>query len=137
MEEPNPAFWPNLPHNHELIDRQINNGQMNGFASKYARKLDRTRGLVREGFLNDHERVLRFQTPDVAKTYARLARDYTICDRWFASVPAGTYPQSRLLLQRCHAVDDQPPTDVRNGQGSSPTSSNGSSRAPTGKRPCW
>lgn len=92
LEGPNPAFWPNLPHDHESIARQINDGKMDGFASEYARKLARTGGVVRKGFLNDPERVLRFQTPAVADTYARLAREYTVCDRWFASVPAGTYP---------------------------------------------
>lgn len=92
LEGPNPAFWPNLPHDHESIVRQINDGQMNGFASEYARKLARTRGVVPKGLLNDPERVLRFQTADVVDTYNRLARKYAICDRWFASVPAGTYP---------------------------------------------
>ena len=92
LEGPNPAFWPNLPHDHESIVRQINNGQMNGFASEYARKLARTTGVIPKGLLNDPELVLRFQPPHIADTYARLAREYTICDRWFASVPAGTYP---------------------------------------------
>ena len=89
---PFPGFFPNLPHDHDSIVRQINDGRMNGFASEYARKLARTRGVIPEGLLNDPERALRFEMPDIVETYARLAREYTICDRWFASVPAGTYP---------------------------------------------
>ena len=89
---PNPRFWPNLPHDHRSIVRQINGGAMNGFASEYGRKLMRQRGVIREGFINDAERPLRFETPDVVSTYDYLAREFTICDRWFASVPAGTYP---------------------------------------------
>lgn len=89
---PAASFWPNLPHAYDSIMRQINDGQMNGFASEYGRILDKTRGLNPKGLHNDPERALRFQTPDVVTTYDRLAREYTICDRWFSSVPAGTYP---------------------------------------------
>lgn len=86
------GFFPNLPHDHDSIVRQINDGEMNGFVSEYARKLGRTRGVVPEGTFNDPERALRFEDPEVIDTYARLAQQYLVCDRWFSSVPAGTYP---------------------------------------------
>ena len=89
---PNPQFRPNIRHDHTSIVRQINNGDMNGFASEYARTLAGTRGVNPEGFLNDPERPLRFQTPNIVTTYAALAQSYAVCDRWFSSVPAGTYP---------------------------------------------
>lgn len=89
---PKPDFWPNLPHEHEYVVRQINDGKMDGFASEYARKLARTRGVNPKGIFNDPERALRFQPAHVVDTYARLAREYTICDRWFPSVPTGTFP---------------------------------------------
>ncbi|MDZ7753310.1 MAG: alkaline phosphatase family protein [Gammaproteobacteria bacterium] len=89
---PFPSFYPNLDHDNDSIVRQINNGKMDAFVSEYGRRLDRTRGLNPRGIHNDPERALRFQTPDTMTTYDRLARDYTICDRWFCSVPAGTYP---------------------------------------------
>ncbi|MGI9014407.1 MAG: alkaline phosphatase family protein [Phycisphaerales bacterium] len=89
---PNPQFRPNLPHHHESVLRQINNGKMNGFASEYARELASTHELNPKGFLNDPERALRFQTKEIVETYADLADKYAVCDRWFSSVPAGTYP---------------------------------------------
>lgn len=89
---PQPAFWPNLPHDHRSIVRQINDGGMNGFASEYGRKLMRHHGVVRESLINDAERALRFETPDAVETYARLAAEYAVCDRWFSAVPAGTFP---------------------------------------------
>ncbi|WP_108816988.1 alkaline phosphatase family protein [Loktanella sp. Alg231-35] len=89
---PNPQFRPNLPHEHLSIMRQINNGEMNGFASEYARKLERTATVNPEGFLNDPERALRFQTKDIIETYHDLTENYLVCDRWFSAVPAGTYP---------------------------------------------
>ena len=89
---PNPQFSPNLPHTHASIMRQINNGEMNGFASEYARKLSRTASINPNGFLNDPERALRFQTKEIVETYHDLSENFLICDRWFSSVPAGTYP---------------------------------------------
>lgn len=98
---PYERFTPNLPHDFDSTPRQINAGQMNGFASEYGRRIYTSRSLNPRTLYNDPERALRFQhpralrfhqDPDVLSTYERLARDYTICDRWFSSVPAGTYP---------------------------------------------
>ncbi|MCM2680239.1 alkaline phosphatase family protein [Echinimonas agarilytica] len=89
---PNRAFFPNLPHVHKSIVKQINNGAMDGFASEYARKLARTTSINKAGLNNDPQRVLRFQTPNIVTTYAHFAEHFAVCDHWFSSVPAGTYP---------------------------------------------
>ncbi|TLU61231.1 hypothetical protein FE810_15530 [Thalassotalea litorea] len=89
---PSRTFYPNLPHNHSSIMRQINDGKMNGFASEYSRKLLKFWQNALDSEYSDPERVLRFQTPDVVDTYDWLVQNGAICDHWFSSVPAGTYP---------------------------------------------
>jgi phospholipase C len=42
--------------------------------------------------------AMGYWTPEDLRFYAGLARTFVLCDRWFASVPAQTYPNRRYLL---------------------------------------
>ena len=60
------------------------------------RSYDRGRndGFVRAG----GPVAMGYWTPADLPFYAGLARTFVLCDRWFASVPAQTYPNRRYLL---------------------------------------
>jgi phospholipase C len=52
-----------------------------------------------EGFVRASGPVaMGYWTPEDLPFYASLARTFVLCDRWFASVPAATYPNRRYLV---------------------------------------
>jgi phospholipase C len=55
--------------------------------------------------------AMGYWTPDDLPFYAGLARTFALCDRWFASVLAKTYPNRRYLLAATsggHVANDGP-----------------------------
>jgi phospholipase C len=84
-----------LPHGRSLVAAQLNRGAMNGFIQAYfaSQKVDRT------------PVPMRFCSPDVVPVTAALARNYTVCDRWFASLPNDTWPNRLMSLSGTTFID--------------------------------
>jgi phospholipase C len=89
------VFFPNPGHSEETVARQINDGEMNGFYSEFEKRLVKkteSGEISATGNLNDAERIYQFYTSDDLKTYDRLSNEEVILDRWFCSIPGGTFP---------------------------------------------
>lgn len=65
----------------------IGTGEMRGFAADFARKSDSPQIVMTYFGMEDLE------------VYKVLARHYPVCDRWFAALPVGTYPNRLASLQ--------------------------------------
>jgi len=75
-----------LPHSRAQIAAELNFGAMDGFVQSYfdSQKIDGT------------PVPMRFCRPQDVPISAALARGYTVCDRWHASLPTDTQP-NRLM----------------------------------------
>src|SRR6185503_11518294 len=62
---------------------QIADGAMNGFAQAYAEEWRLTG--------RDPGKVLSHYDGSVLSVYDQLAKDYVVCDRWFAAHPGPTF----------------------------------------------
>lgn len=62
-------------------------GDMNGFARDFARSS------------NSPQVVMSYFGMDSLPVYRTLANHYPVCDRWFAALPVGTYPNRLSALQ--------------------------------------
>jgi len=84
-----------LPHGRNLVAAQLNKGAMNGFIQAYFdwQKVDTS------------PVPMRFCGPDVIPVTAALARGYTVCDRWFASLPNDTWPNRLMSLGGTSFID--------------------------------
>jgi phospholipase C len=76
----------------EATHRQINGGRMDGF------------------LYDDNTNAMRFWDRSDVPFYWSLAETFPLCDRWFASAPAQTYP-NRMYLQAA-TCQDLTTTDV-------------------------
>jgi phospholipase C len=82
-------------HNYEHTMFQIGggteetrgSGEMNGFARDFARNS------------NSPQVVMSHFGMDALPVYKVLANHYAVCDRWFAALPVGTYPNRLSALQ--------------------------------------
>jgi phospholipase C len=95
-----PSLTPDPPHERENIDQQINSilGPMHGFAQCYgASSPDADQGRVMEYCVNRYLPSTDF-----------LARNFAICDNWFACLPASTLP-NRLMAASGYALVDHTP----------------------------
>ena len=59
---------------------------MNGFAQNAERNQSGMSEAVMNGFL-----------PDKVAVYKELVREFALCDKWFASVPASTQPNRQYV----------------------------------------
>jgi hypothetical protein len=82
FEPEDTIFSPNPPQDPQRTIRQINNGQMNGFAEAYA---DEEGPYVAP-------RIMGYHTGRTVPVFDALSRDFAICNRWFASHPGPTFP---------------------------------------------
>ena len=73
-------FSPDPPHGYEPVRRAIASGAMSGFVQSFAEE----RGPAFA------PRIMGYHTGVNVPTYDALARDFAICDRWFASHPGPT-----------------------------------------------
>ena len=75
-----------LPHSRAEIAAELNSGAMDGFITSYfdSQKIDGS------------PTPMRFCRPQDVPITAALARGYTVCDRWHASLPTDTQP-NRLM----------------------------------------
>jgi phospholipase C len=69
------------PHGRKEIAKQINGGKMDGFIERFARKNDPP----------DPGRVMGYYTHRELPVYDFFAFNFTLCDRWFSSVPSSTW----------------------------------------------
>jgi phospholipase C len=95
-----PSLTPDPPHERENIDTQIKSvlGPMRGFAQSYQNAFPSADGA----------RVMEYCTNGYLPSTDLLARDFAICDRWFACLPAGTLP-NRLMAMSGYALVDHTP----------------------------
>ncbi len=95
----NLIFFPNRTSdpNHNLThtsfqigggtDETIGSGEMRGFAADFAKQSD------------SPQIAMSYFGMDDLPVYKALAKHYPVCDRWFASLPVGTYPNRLSALQ--------------------------------------
>jgi phospholipase C len=92
-----PVLTPGPPHEREDIDVQINSlaGPMHGFVQSY-----------RNVYPNDDAtRVMEYCIKGYLPTTDFLARNFSICDNWFAPLPASTLPNRLMAMSGYSLVD--------------------------------
>ncbi len=84
-----------LPHSRSQIEMQINQGAMDGFIKAYFGSQS-----------IDHSPIpMRFCRPQDVPVTTALARGYSVCDQWFASVPADTQPNRLMAMSGYTLID--------------------------------
>lgn len=86
----NPVFKVDPGHGFDAVKQQIAGGTMSGFVENFAARAQakgKDPGLIM-GFHNEKE----------VPTYDYLSRRFTVCDRWFSSVPGPTWPNRHFAL---------------------------------------
>lgn len=98
-----PSLTPDPPHERENIDTQIKSilGPMHGFAQSYAASSANA----------DPERVMEYVTNHYLPSTDFLARNFAVCDNWFACIPASTLP-NRLMAASGYALVDRTPSGL-------------------------
>ncbi len=64
---------------------------MNGFVNNYVRQTDEPPSNYKP------EAIMHYYTPDQLPVISALAKEYAVCDQWFASVPCQTWPNRFFL----------------------------------------
>jgi len=85
-----------MPHGRAEIAMQIDSGSMLGFIKSYFKSQQIDLSPV----------SMRFCRPQDIPITAALARNYTVCDRWFASLPDDTFPNRLMSLSGYTNIDD-------------------------------
>jgi phospholipase C len=95
-----PSLTPDPPHERENIEVQINSllGPMHGFAQSYRDSSPDA----------DPGRVMEYCIKGYLPSTDFLARNFAICDNWFACLPASTLP-NRLMAMSGYALVDHTP----------------------------
>jgi phospholipase C len=73
------------PHGHDPVENQIDGGKMDGFVAAFARQCEE------QGVALDPGRIMGYHTADHVPVYDALARNFLICERWFAAHPGPTF----------------------------------------------
>ena len=71
-------------HEYPNVKKQIAGGNMNGFAQDLADSYPHAGS-------DDIQQVMSYFRPDELPALHRLARNFTVCNRWYASVPGPTW----------------------------------------------
>lgn len=82
---PGTIFNPGPCHGHKCVTDQINLGKMDGFAADYASRAD-------------PGQVMGYYVASQVPVYDALAREFVVCQRWFASHPGPTFPNRHYML---------------------------------------
>jgi hypothetical protein len=80
---PDTVFNQSPPHSHEPVMNQIDGGRMDGFVAAFAKQY--------EAGGADPGRVMGYHNAARVPVYDALAREFTICQRWFAAHPGPTF----------------------------------------------
>jgi phospholipase C len=85
-----------LPHSRKHVGMQLDSGGMTGFIKAYfdLQQIDRT------------PVPMRFCDPRDIPITAKLASEYVVCDKWFASLPDDTFPNRLMALSGYTRIDD-------------------------------
>jgi phospholipase C len=84
------VFHPNPCHRHDCVINQINGGRMNGFVINFAER------AKQEGV--DPGAIMGYHTAANVPVYDTLAREFLVCQRWFAAHPGPTLPNRFYTL---------------------------------------
>lgn len=77
-------FFQSPPHSHGPVEAQINGGKMDGFVAAFAQKFTDDEDV-------DVGRVMGYHPAEHVPAYDALAREFAICDHWFAAHPGPTF----------------------------------------------
>ncbi len=93
-------------HSADAVDEQLGDGRMDGFVASCDAALRSRR--IRDG---DPAVVMGYYNGADVPVYDHLAEEFSLCDRWFSSVPGATLPNRLYSLCGCAAGsrDDKPP----------------------------
>jgi phospholipase C len=75
-------------HSGEWVDKQINDGAMNGFVSSYIETRENKEDAAKE----TNSPVMGYLSGEQLPVYDHLAEHFCVCDHWFASVAGATWP---------------------------------------------
>jgi phospholipase C len=75
-------------HSGEWVDKQINDGAMDGFVRSYIE----TRKDKEDAAKEANSPVMGYLSGDQLPVYDHLAEHFCVCDHWFASVAGATWP---------------------------------------------
>jgi phospholipase C len=75
-------------HGHAPVVTQINDGEMSGFLASFVGRFPTV----------DPKLAMAFHTAKHVPAYDQLAKEYLICDRWFAAHPGPTQPNRYCTL---------------------------------------
>ncbi len=78
----NTTFNESPDHSHQPVENQINGGKMNGFVTSFAAKFPE---------IDNPGKVMGYHTAAHVPVYDALAREFLICQRWFAAHPGPTF----------------------------------------------
>lgn len=87
-----------VPHSRPQIELELRGGAMDGFITTYQASQSIDQSPV----------PMRFNRPVDIPITAALARGYTVCDHWFAAVPADTQPNRLMALSGETLIDSTP-----------------------------
>ncbi len=87
---PGTVFAEGPCHDHECVLNQVNGGKMDGFVADYAVRAEPED--IDPGLIMGHHNAA--QVP----VYDALAREFLICQRWFAAHPGPTFPNRHYTL---------------------------------------
>lgn len=87
---PDTVFEYSPCHEHNCVDNQINGGKLDGFVADYAARAEKV-GI-------DPGLVMGYHNAAQVPVYDALAREFLICQRWFASHPGPTFPNRHYML---------------------------------------
>jgi phospholipase C len=93
------------PHTRPNITMQLGTsagaaGSMTGFVASYAQRKRRPRS---------RSHVMGYYTAPDVPVFDFFARNFTVCDRWFSALPAGTQPNRLMALAGSSKVGDNAP----------------------------
>jgi phospholipase C len=123
-------------HSARAVDLQVADGRMDGFAASL---MATYAGLgVQDG---DASPVMGYYDGADVPVYDHLAEEFSVCDRWFSSVPGATWPNRLYALcgRAAGSRDDLPPhmpPDLLTAAGSLVVCSHRVLRTPAGRSLC-
>lgn len=100
----NQQTYPDPPHDHAAVALQLGTparpggpAPMNGFVASY---------LTRNPPPPDPSVVMGYYTREAVPTFDFFARNFAVCDHWFASLPTGTQPNRLMAMSGTSPILD-------------------------------
>jgi phospholipase C len=82
---PDTLFPASPPHGHDPVANQIDGGKMDGFVAAFAKHLDSHQLDLAPGM------IMGYYTGEQLPVYDAVAREFLVCQRWFAAHPGPTF----------------------------------------------